>query len=396
MRQFVPSRRRFLRASAAMGLLSIGPPMLNRGQFRVFAANERSYSKRTVELIARSIVLDLISPIEIGNQFSEGWWRDSPSQFSSKVLLDMRRSGITAFNSTVAFDGPTAFDKTLKFAVSANSFVNYLSSDFVRVDSLEDLHLAKASGRLGILIGTQDATHFRTTDDVDLFYKYGQRMAQLTYNTRNLVGSGCTERRDDGLSEYGLSVVARMNDLGMAVDLSHCGDCTTMDGIEASRLPVFVTHSNARALNPGHPRCKTDEAIRALAKKGGIFGVTNVRMFVKNSEPTTIEDVLNHYDYIAKLVGVEHLAVGTDSDLHGFDVLPEEVIERLKTSVGPTMRWRDRIDIEGLNGPQKMFELVEGLIRRGYTDSHIEGILGANAMRVLGQVWKPKTPLVAA
>src|SRR6185295_9655511 len=116
--------------------------------------------------------------------------------------------------------------------------------------------------------------------------------------------------------------IEQMNKTGMAVDVSHCGDRTTLDAFELSKAPVLITHSNCRALTPGHPRCKTDEAIQAVGKAGGVMGITGVRMFVKTSEPTTIEDVLNHFDHVRDLIGPEHLGIGSDVDLYGYDALP--------------------------------------------------------------------------
>ena len=126
--------------------------------------------------------------------------------------------------------------------------------------------------------------------------------------------------RDIGLTPYGAQMVERMNRIGMAVDISHCGDRTTLDALEASQKPVLITHSNCRALVPGSRRCKTDEAIRRAAAKGGVIGVTMVRAFRSQaSGPATIEDVLDHIDHVAKLVGVEHVGIGSDVDLDGRD-----------------------------------------------------------------------------
>jgi membrane dipeptidase len=177
-----------------------------------------------------------------------------------------------------------------------------------------------------------------------------------------------------------------MNKLGMAVDLSHCGDRTTLDGCELSKKPVLITHSNCRALNP-HPRCKTDEAIRKMAASGGVMGITGVRMFVSGSEPTTIANVLDHYDHVAKLVGVEHLGVGSDIGLDGYDALPPAVRDKLHASYKASYGFRGKDDIEGLDHPKRTFDLTEGLIRRGYSDAHIEQILGGNFKRVLAEIW---------
>src|SRR5208337_394411 len=125
-------------------------------------------------------------------------------------------------------------------------------------------------------------------------------VSQLTY-LGNRIGGGSSDSKDRGLSEYGAAIVERMNRVGMAVDISHCSDRTSLDAIAASRRPVLVTHSNCRNLVPNSSRCKTDETIRQMAAKGGVMGVTMVRGFVKSTGPATIETVLDHIDHIARL-----------------------------------------------------------------------------------------------
>src|SRR3546814_10489901 len=112
-----------------------------------------------------------------------------------------------------------------------------------------------------------------------------------------------------------------MNEVGMLIDVSHCGDRTTLDAIELSTRPIAITHSNCRAL-VDHPRVKTDEAIKALGAKGGVMGITGVRMFVRGKEPTTIAHMVDHIDHVARLIGIEHVGVGSDDDLQGYDDMP--------------------------------------------------------------------------
>lgn len=138
---------------------------------------------------------------------------------------------------------------------------------------------------------------------------------------------------------------------------------------------------------PGHPRLKTDEAIKKMAATGGVMGITGVRMFVRGREPTTVEHVLDHFDHVAKLVGVEHLGVGSDMDLYGYDKLPAEDLKKIRASYKGSYGFREKIDVEGLDHPKRMFDLTEGLIRRKYSDKEIEGILGGNFKRVLSQIW---------
>jgi len=166
--------------------------------------------------------------------------------------------------------------------------------------------------------------------------------------------------------------VQRMNQIGMAVDVSHCADRTTLDATEASRKPVLITHSNCRALVPGSARCKTDLAIRKMAAKGGVMGVTMVRYFVRSGGPATMEDVLDHIDHVAGLVGVEHVGIGTDVDLQGRD-----------HRTAPARK----NDLDGVNYEKKIFDLTEGLVRRNYSKQNIELILGGNFERVLSEIW---------
>lgn len=245
----------------------------------------------------------------------------------------------------------------------------------------------KAAKKIAVILGLQNSEHFRRPADVDFFFNLGQRVSQLTYNSRNLIGNGSTERRDEGISDFGVSIIERMNQVGMAIDVSHCGDRTTLDAFELSKKPVLITHSNARVLANGHPRDKADEAILAVKKNGGVMGITGVRMFVRDREPTTIEHALDHFDHVAKLIGPEHLGVGSDIDLHGYDSMPPELNKQLRNSYKGSYGFRERIDIEGLDHPRRMFDLTEGLIRRKYSDANIEGILGGNFRRVLSEIW---------
>ena len=280
-----------------------------------------------------------------------------------------------------------AYQNCLAFVGSYNSIIANRPDVFVRIDSAEDLAAVHGSGRAGILIGIQNSSHFRSPQDVETFHQLGQRVSQLTYNSRNMIGNGSTERIDGGISDFGVSIVEEMNRVGMAVDVSHSGDRTTLDACEVSRAPVLYTHSNARALNPGHPRCKTDEAILRMAETGGVMGITGVRNFVSDREPTTIEEYLDHFDHVRDLIGVEHVGIGSDIDLHGYDDLPADQYAALKANYKGSYAFRDKIDIDEIAHPKRMFDVTDGLIRRGYSDDHIRGILGGNFQRVLGEIW---------
>jgi len=360
--------------------------MIARGRYRLFVSSPTEYSARAVDLVRRSIVIDMLSPFVLSPARLTKLL-SKPESFTPAELERYKESGIQIFHIAFGMGGRDAYVNVLKFFGGWNGFLAHHREHLMRIDSPADLNRVKGSGLIGVLLGLQNSEHFQTLDDVDFFYGFGQRVSQLTYNARNLIGNGSTERRDDGLSDYGVAVVERMNKVGMAVDVSHCGDHTTLDALEVSKKPVLITHSNCRALVPEHPRCKTDEAIQKMAATGGVMGITGVRMFVRNQEPTTVEHVLDHFDHVAKLAGVEHVGVGSDIDLDGYDKLSPEETKQLRASYKASYGFREKNDIEGLNHPKRMFDLTEGLIGRGYSDADIELILGGNFKRVLSQIW---------
>ena len=378
-------RREFV---AACGLALVTTPMLNRGRFRIFSSSATEYSERAIRHVRESLVIDMLSPFKISPSQSTKWLRH-PESITAAEIQRFRDSGINVFHPAIGMGGPNASHDVLQFFALWNGFIAHHDDWLMRVDSPESLGRVKRSGKIGVILGLQNSDQFARPDDVDAFYALGQRISQLTYNARNLIGNGSTERRDEGLSDFGVAIVERMNKSGMAVDVSHCGDRTSLDAFEASKKPVLVTHSNVRALNPGHPRCKPDEVIRAVGKAGSVMGITGVRNFVKGSEPTTIEDVLDQFDYVKKLIGPEHLGVGSDIDLDGYDKMPPDEYKRLKAGYKGSYAFRDKIDIEGLDHPKRMYDLTEGLIRRKYSDPEISGVLGGNFQRVLGVIWSP-------
>jgi membrane dipeptidase len=376
-----------------MGAAVLAPAVL-RGRFALFAESPKTYSSRCVDLMRRSLVIDMLSQFKLGGFMDvldqpgpkPTTWFSRPETFTAADFARYRDSGINAFHIGWGY-GHDAFADAGKILAAWNRFIAAHPSELVRIDSVPHLDFAKRTGKVGILLGFQNSDHFRTLDDVDDFYRLGQRVSQLTYNVRNAIGSGYEEPADTGLTDYGREVVARMNQTGMAVDVSHCGDRTTLDTLLGSRKPVIISHANCRALNP-HPRCKTDAQIRALAAAGGVMGISGVRMFVRATEPTTIEHVLDHFDHVAQLVGVEHVGVGSDIDLDGYDKLPPVLYRRMLAGYKDSPSFRGRGEVDGLDHPQRMFDLTEGLIRRGYADAQIELILGGNFRRALTEIWR--------
>ena len=380
------SRRTLLVQAAAVGMATVAAPMINLGRYQLFGQSAPQYSARAISLVQRSLVIDMLSVFTL-NFPNQAKWEANPETFTDAEFKVFLESGINVFHPAVGLGGANAYEQALEFFSRWNAFIAGSDERLMRIDSVNDFARVKASKKIAVILGLQNAQHFRRPDDVNFFYNLGQRVSQLTYNSRNLIGTGATERRDEGISDFGAAIIDRMNKVGMAIDVSHCGDRTTLDAFELSKKPVLITHSNCRVLANGHPRDKTDEAILAVKKSDSVIGITGVRMFVRDREPTTIEHALDHFDHVSKLIGPEHLGVGSDIDLYGYDAMPAELNKQLRAGYKGSYGFREKIDIEGLNHPRRMFDLAEGLIRRKYSDANIEGILGGNFRRVLTQIW---------
>src|SRR5579863_4277195 len=360
------SRRSILKSAA----LAVCAPIINRGRFSLFAQSETEYSARTVDLVRSATVIDMLGLLTL-NYRKMSTWQTDPARFQPADFHRLRDSGITVFHPAVGYVAGDIYAESLRDIVGWNAFINAHAEQFQRVECVSDFERIKSLGKIGILIGQQNSEHFRTVEDVDRFYNLGQRVSQLTYRG-NRIGAGSSDPADRGLSEYGGAIVERMNQVGMAVDISHCGDRTSLDAIEASRKPVLVTNSNCRALVPNSSRCKTDEAIQRMAAKGGVIGVTMVRIFVRAGGRATIEHVLDHLDRIARLAGVEHAGIGSDVDLDGRD--------------SPAHSTR-KFDLDNIDYAKKIYDLTEGLVRRNYSNRNIELILGGNFKRALSEMW---------
>jgi membrane dipeptidase len=385
------NRRQLLKATAAASAGALAAPFISRGRFLLFAGSTQTYSTRCIDLVHRSLVIDMLSQFKLGafpdvlpdhNQPTAKWW-SHPETFTTADLERYRESGINVFHIGWGTGRVQPYDDARKVLSAWDGFIDHFNHNFTRVTRADDFIRLKRDSKIGIILGFQGADHFRKTEDIAEFYALGQRVSQLTYNMRNAIGSGYVDI-DTGLTHFGVDVVAAMNRAGMAIDLSHCGPRTTADTCRLSARPVLITHANCRALNP-HPRNKTDEAIRKMAATGGVMGITGVRQFVRATEPVTIENVLDHFDHVARLVGVEHVGVGSDIDLDGYDKLPPALKRKMLTGYKNDQDFRG--DVDGLNHPKRMFDLTEGLIRRKYSDSDIAKVLGGNFARALGQIW---------
>jgi len=290
----------------------------------------------------------------------------------------LRAGGITLAMSSVAHNHSfrEAVDRITAFYRRFER-----DSRLLHVTRVQDIFRAKKEGRIGV------GFHFQNSRPVEhdlalleVFYRLGVRVIQLTYNEKNLVGDGCTELTDCGLSQFGKDMIQRMNALGMVVDLSHVGHKTSMEAMEVSKAPVIFSHSNADSVCPSKRNLK-DEQIKALAENRGVIGINAFPAFVKKVDPT-LKDLLDHVDFIADLVGPDHVGIGFDfaqesiEEYHAFGYDPETY---------PLPPWTYPQDIDDIS---KTPNLTEGLSERGYTERNIKKILGENFIRIFKKVWK--------
>jgi membrane dipeptidase len=252
----------------------------------------------------------------------------------------------------------------------------------------EDFRRAKEEGKIGLMLAFQNATQLE--DDwmnlLPVFHTLGVRMIQPTYNEANLLGSGCLEPVDLGLTAYGRQVVRAMNNLGIVVDLSHVGDRTSLEAIEVSEDPVVVSHGNPRALND-NPRNISDEVIRAVAQKGGVICcIAWAPLSDTGNGSPTILDFVDHMEYVANLVGIDHVGLGSDiNEVDRVSPVSASFGEIYSSMVGP---YKDKLNSypEGFASVDDYPNLTRALVARGYSDSDILNILGGNALRVVAEV----------
>lgn len=257
---------------------------------------------------------------------------------------------------------------------------------FVKATSIADLERARREKKLAIFYLIQNASPIEAHPErVDMLYQLGLRSVQMTYNHQNLAGSGCMERRDSGLSTWGLQLIDKLNAKRMIIDLSHAGMTTMAETISASKAPVIISHSCCKTLY-NHPRNTTDENLRLLADHGGVIGLTQIRVFMTKETKNNLDVYFNHIDHAVKVAGIDHVAIGSDRD-HRIIPDSEEEVKQLIKEEGPNFHPEDwPLYLEKLNGPKRMEVIWDGLAKRGYTQAQLDKVMGQNVYRLYREV----------
>ena len=306
---------------------------------------------------------------------------------SAAVFDSLDAGGVTGINATVAiWEG---FSETMdNLAGWVHRFERY-SDTLTQARTVADILQAKEQGKVGVTLGWQNASPIENDiNRLALFHELGVRIIQITYNERNLVGNGCYERTDEGLSRFGQDVVREMNRLGILVDLSHVGDRTTLDAAELSDQPVACTHANARGFFE-HPRNKTDDALRLIAERGGVIGANAFPPFLRNGFESTLLDYVDAIDDLVERVGIDHVGIGTDYTQNQ----PKEFFDWIFSQQGTK-----KMDVSdaypdnlphpsGMETPDTLSNVAVELRARGYRAGDVSKLLGGNWLRLFRQVW---------
>jgi membrane dipeptidase len=327
-------------------------------------------SDAAAELHGDALVWDMTLPII------------TPGSPERKAALFARSAaaGFDYQSITLAIDGMDFRAAGQQVAVH-RAFLAEQSDTCVLVDSTDAVLEARKAGKLAVGFHFQGTAPFeQELGFVDVFYQLGVRHALMAYNEANPVGCGCHVAEDTGLSAFGRELVAEMNRVGMLVDCAHTGYRTTLETLEASRSPVIISHTNVRALCD-HPRCVWDDQIEACAATGGVLGMTGLSAFLGEGGPTP-ERLVDHIDHVANLVGHQHVGLGLDYvyDLPTFEAFVARMPDKYPTDAG----YADMKQLELEDAPR----ITEELLRRGYAEKDIRGILGENWLRVRSEVWK--------
>jgi membrane dipeptidase len=365
------TRRAFM---SSLGAISLVPA---RRAFAQAAADADVYS--------RAIVIDaLANP----GSMNVPWPPRGP--LSQKQRDAITASGITAINVTVS--GDTFESTTRNIALwqgEADRYPELLS--IVRRHA--DIARAKKEDTLGLILGFQNTEMLeRDLARLEVFSRLGVRIIQLTYNDRNLVGDGCLEPGNAGLSSFGRQVVARMNALGIAVDLSHCGTQTTADGIAASTKPPLITHSGCREVYR-HPRSKEDRELKAMADKGGVIGIYFMPFIGAGDGAPTIDMLMRQVEHALKVCGTDHVGIGSDLSVTPIDETADYLREAKAFVDGRAARGisapdeRRPLFIPELNHPRRMEGVVRSLRQRGHSTTVIEKVIGGNFHRAFKEIW---------
>jgi membrane dipeptidase len=331
--------------------------------------HDRHFADGVAELFRNSLVWDnhVCAPLRLG---------------VTEPLADLRRhkaAGVDVVCINVGFD-LAPWGNAIQLLAAFRRWLREHQEEFVLVTGIDDIKSAQRRGRLAVAFNLEGGSCLNgDASMVRLYYDLGVRWMLLAYNRNNALGGGCQDE-DRGLTDFGRRVIDEMQRVGMVVCCTHVGHRTAMEVMDYARGPVIFSHSNPRSLCD-HPRNIRDEAIRACARTGGVIGINGIGIFLGNNDVRT-DTIVQHVDYVASLVGPEHVGIGLDY-VYDQRELQDYVSSHPETY--PPDQYPAGIR---MIGPEQIPDIAARLLERGYAVSDVRKILGENHLRVAGQVWK--------
>lgn len=322
--------------------------------------------------------------------------RELRYRLDERTLADARAAGLTAVNVTIGwvFGPGDPFETSVHETAESLAQIRNQPADLALVLKAADIAQAKKDGRVGMILGFQNAAMMGTdASRVDIFTDMGVRVMQLTYNDRNQLGSGSVRPETEGLTPFGREVMARIEQNRAMVDLSHSNRQTCLDAIAATKRPPSINHTGCRALTD-LPRNKTDAELRGVAEKGGFIGIYFMPFLAKN-RTATANDVVDHILHAVKVAGEDHVGIGTDGGVTSYDDMTAYMEELRKENANrvakgiaaPGESATTTPFIMDLRGPGQFQKLADLLVARGMPMRQVEKILGANFMRFAKEIW---------
>jgi membrane dipeptidase len=346
------------------------------------AAADPAVSTRAGALYRRSLVLDCNSGPPMQDEL--------PLPAADLELV--RGSGVTALKWSLGGINSSFVDTVTEIA-QVQRLIEVHPEYFLQVRVAADLARAKREGKLGLILSFESADMFAgKLDSIDLFRGLGVRVMQLSYNRKSAFAAGVMEPEGGGLTALGREAVARMNKVGVAIDISHANPATTADVLSLSSRPVVMTHAGSAVVH-AHPRNKSDDQLRALAAKGGVVGIFDLPYLTASPRQPTVDDYMQHLEHVLQLIGEDHVGIGSDVGLEPFDTGPKGMAafkkeEDERHAAGLAAPEEDRpVYVEGLNTPRRLEVIADQLLRRGYSEAATQKVLGGNFARVFTQIW---------
>lgn len=372
-------RREFLLAAGAAGAL-LGLPSMARAQ---------SAAPRPPQ--HPSLYIDAQGGLSGFEPDGEGGYKPTQKLIEA---LKQRRIDVVSMTIGEVGNGPDRFRGAMEAIASWDKMIAQYPELLIKVESAADLAGARAPGKVGLIYNFQDTTPLEAdAAKAGLFGALGVKVIQLTYNKRNLAGDGCLEASNAGLSDFGREAIAEIEKAKILLDLSHSGQRTVAEGIAAATRPPAITHSGCRAL-VDFPRNTHDAEMRALAEKGGVFGVYLMPFLRAKGQPGR-EDLIRHLEHAVNVCGEDHVGIGTDNPFLGYEITEEtrkqqrEFYEdRAKRGIAAPGEAADVLNlVEGYNDAARYDRLAADLKARGWSSARVDKVLGENFARLFAEVW---------